>query len=487
MTALWQTVNHYWPEITAVSTVVNAIISIVFIVWILSIKKEPMSAVAWCLTVLLLPYIGAFLFLMLGYQHVHKPLKRKRRHKVSFRVLIDEATSGKSNSESQHVDLAWLGMARLASRLDAFMPTSGNLVEFYSEGQPAYDAKLAAIAGAEHHIHLEYFIIQPDSCGQQFFQVLAERARQGVEVRLLYDAMGSRRLTHRLIQSLRQSGAKCAAFLALNPLRRRIQVNLRNHRKILVVDGKLAFTGGLNLGEEYICKSDYFGYWRDTHLRLEGPAVTDLQRVFAEDWSFATNELVHGAHYFPRVEKAGMSPVQIVQSGPDQQLKSIREIYFAAIMRARKRLWIATPYFVPDTGLLGALCLAARLGVDVRILGQGKPDKWLPYLAGRYYWGDVLEAGVRVYQYKKGMMHSKVMLVDSTWASVGTANLDNRSLYLNFEVNCLLYDPALVAELEREFERDLENSEEVLKADYAKRPFVLRLAENFSRLMSPVL
>lgn len=481
------TLAQYWAEITAISTVVDVVIVIVFIAWILNIKKDPMSAVAWCLTVILLPYFGAFLFLLLGYQHVDRPLRRKRRQRASFRILLDQADADTQPTDSSAAEFSWHGMARLANRLDAFMPALGNQVDFYSEGTAAYAAKLRAIAAAQHHVHLEYFIIQPDGSGRQFFELLAEKARQGVEVRVLYDAMGSYHLNNRLLRPLRASGAKCEAFLPLNPLRRRIQVNMRNHRKVLVVDGKIGFTGGLNLGDEYVGKSAYFGFWRDTHLRLEGPAITDLQRVFAEDWNFATGELIHGAKYFPRVEAVGPSPVQIVQSGPDQELKSIREIVFAAIMRARKRLWIASPYFVPDSGILGALCLAARLGVDVRLLGQAKPDKWLPYLAGRYYWADVLEAGVRVYRYKHGMMHSKVMLVDGAWATVGTANLDNRSMYLNFEVNCLLYDPALVAALEREYTLDLQNSAEVTLEEYRRRPYLLRAAENLSRLLSPVL
>lgn len=486
MAAFWQSLNQYWPEITAVSTVINVILSIIFIAWIISVKKDPMSAWAWCLTVLLLPYFGAFLFLMLGYQHVDRPLRRKRRHRASYRVQI-EGKPDIEAGEPPQLEGVWLGMARLANRLDASSPSNGNHVELYSEGQPAYDGKFAAIAEAKHHIHLEYFIIQPDECGRQFFEVLAEKARQGVEVRVLYDAMGSYRLSNKMIGPLVKAGAKCRAFLPLNILRRRIQVNLRNHRKILIVDGKIAFTGGLNLGEEYLCKSRYFGYWRDTHMRIQGPAVADLQHIFAEDWHFATNELIHGAPYFPRLDQCGDHLVQVVHSGPDQQVKSIREIYFAAIMRARKRLWVSSPYFVPDSGLLGALCLAARLGVDVRFLGLSKPDKWLPYLAGRYYWNDALEAGVRVFQYRKGMMHSKVMLVDDAWASVGTANLDNRSLYLNFEVNCLFYDAGLVAKLAADFERDLENSSELMKEEYDRRPFVLKLAENFARLLSPVL
>jgi cardiolipin synthase len=275
--------------------------------------------------------------------------------------------------------------------------------------------------------------------------------------------------------------------LPVGLFRRHTQVNLRNHRKILVVDGRIGFTGGLNIGDEYLGKVPRFGYWRDAHMRVEGPAVSDLQRVFAEDWDFAAGELLKGPTYFPRQKGTGPLTVQVVQSGPDQELKTIREIYFAAILRARKRLWIASPYFVPDAGILDALVLAGHTGVDVRLLGLKHPDKWLPFLAGRYYWTDMLVAGVKVYQYAKGMMHSKLMLVDGQWASIGTANLDNRSLHLNFEVNCLLYDAEAVAKLEAGFLRDLEDSDPIDAEAYPKRPLSCRLPENVCRLLSPIL
>jgi len=484
----WDFVRAHWATVTAAISIVSIILTVVTIGWILTIKKEPLSAWAWCLTVILLPYMGTFLFVVFGYQHVHRPLTRKRKHKRSFRKRHVEQSDVSEVCDLSQFDSRWAGMSRLAQRLEAFPPTSGNRVTFYNEGQPAYDAKLEAIRNAQHHIHLEYFIFQPDDSGKAFIDALAEKARSGVEVRLLYDAMGSYRLSRHLIRQLRQAGGQCVPFLPLlNPLRRRVQINLRNHRKILVVDGHCAFTGGLNIGDEYLGKNKYFGFWRDTHMRIEGPAVKDLQRVFVEDWDFATGALVHGSHYFPKLPLAAGAPVQVIRSGPDQELKNIREIYFAGILRAQKRLWIASPYFVPDTGVRDALILAGHSGIDVRLLGLSHPDKWLPFLAGRYYWTDMLEAGVKVYQYTKGMMHSKLMLIDGQWASVGTANLDNRSLYLNFEVNCLLYDPAAVAELEAAFVHDLESATPLDLATYLQRPFSTRLLENVCRLFSPIL
>jgi cardiolipin synthase len=306
--------------------------------------------------------------------------------------------------------------------------------------------------------------------------------------------MGSHHLTRRRLQELVAAGGKAFPFMPVSLLRRRMQVNLRNHRKIMVVDGQVGFVGGLNIGDEYLGLVPRFGFWRDTHLRIRGPAVADLQRVFAEDWDFASGETLAQPNdgeadrlYFQPQPAGGPYAAQIVESGPDRDNKGIREIYFAAVLKARKRVWIASPYYVPDPGLRDALRLAGHLGLDVRFLGQHHPDKWLPLYAARYYWNEVLASGVKVYQYTKGMLHSKVVLVDSEWASVGTANFDNRSLHLNFEVNCLMYSTEATAALEAAFERDLEDSIRLDRHVYCRRPFAARLLENASRLFSPVL
>jgi cardiolipin synthase len=473
-------------QITAFISVVSLVVTIP---WILMSKKEPTSTVAWCLLVFFVPFLGTVLFVLFGYQHVNRPLRRKRRHKEQFRQEHAAASWSASPgpTATEKADASWEGMAHLAQRLGAFPLTNGNAIVLFHEGQPAMEAIFQSIEKARHHVHLEYFILQPDRIGGELLQLLARKARAGVEVRLLYDAMGCRRLHRWHLRPLRGAGAKCSVFLPINPLRRRIQVNMRNHRKILIVDGEVAFTGGLNIGDEYLGRVPRFGYWRDTHLRVRGPAVAALQRVFIEDWDFAADEDLREAAYFPLAEASGSTVVQVVHSGPDQESNSIRQVYFAAVLRARRRLWIASPYFVPDAGLLDALCMAGYQGIDVRILGQFHPDKWIPLLAGRSYWSDVLRAGVKVYQYTKGMTHAKVMLVDDAFASVGSANLDNRSLHLNFEVNCLIYSPDLVAELERVFLQDFESSIRLDPDVFARRPLASRIVENTCRLLSPIL
>ena len=477
----------YWQELTGWLALLDLVLVVLTFAWILHLKKEPISAIAWCLTVLLLPYLGILLFYFFGYQSIHRPLNRKRRHSRAYRLREPGGRGLPSDGTAAEADSNWEALARYAQRVDAFPLTGGNRVEFYSEGRPAFDSMLAAIAAAREHIHIEFFIFRPDDTGKLFVNALAERARNGVEVRLLYDAIGSHSLRSRILRPLQEAGGKVRAFLPLNPLRRRMQINLRNHRKILVVDGKIGFGGGYNIGDEYLGKNPFFGHWRDTFYRLEGPAVPSLQRVFAEDWDFASGEHLKDSKYFPHVPGDGSVKVQVASSGPDQEIKTIREVYFAAILKARRRLWIATPYFVPDAGLRDALCWAGRSGIDVRLLCPFRPDKWVPFLAARYYWPDMLDAGVKVYQYTKGFMHTKMMLIDGAWASVGSANFDNRSLHLNFEVTCLFYTPEAVAELEQQFQRDLASSIRLDPEVYAQRPYMSRLAENACRLLSPIL
>ena len=483
--ALAELFEQPWQDVAGWLVLLEVVLTLATLVWVLHLKKEPQAAIAWCLTVLLLPLVGPVLFALFGYQTIHRPLARRRKRRSAYRKLTGGA--GGEGERSAVVPEPWGVLAGLAHHPDGFPVTAGNRVELYHHGGPAYAAMLAAITAARHHVHMEFFIVRSDASGGRFFDALVAAARRGVEVRFLYDSVGSYALRSQLIRELRAVGGKAAAFLPLlNPLYR-LRVNLRNHRKILVVDGRVGFTGGLNVGDEYLGLVPQFGYWRDTHLRLEGPAVESLQRVFLEDWFFATHEAARGPAYYPTPAPAGDALVQIAHSGPDAEYKAIRETYFAGILRARKRVWIASPYFVPDAGLLDAILLAARSGVDVRYLGLFRPDKWLAFLAARYYWADLLAAGVKVYQYARGMMHSKYVLCDGEWASVGSANMDNRSLHLNYEANALLYDPAAVADLERHFLDDLSDSVRLDPAVYAARPLAGRLAENAARLFSPVL
>jgi cardiolipin synthase len=481
--------SQYLPHVS-VFALVDALLIVLVIPWILLKKRNPTVAVAWCLIVLFVPVLGALLFWAFGYNYVHRRVRRKRSHRRSFPAHHPpaslEATRGaEEGAPATRPELPPL--ARLALAVNAFPVSHGNAITLYHDTDHAFAAVLDAVRAARHHIHLEFFILRSDQTGAQLYNLLAEKAWAGVQVRLLYDSVGALFLRRRMLQPLLRAGGKVCEFLPVNPLRSWVQVNLRNHRKIVVVDGQLAFTGGMNIGDEYLGKSRRFGYWRDTFLRLEGPAVAGLQRIFTEDWHFAARQALTAPAYFPPLPRVGDHVVQVVESGPDQEANSLREIYFGAILSAQRRLWIASPYFVPDTGLLDALRLARYRGVDVRLLCILKPDHFLSFYASRYYWADMLAVGAKVYQYAKGMMHAKVVLVDDDWAMVGSANLDNRSLHLNFEAACMFYSPDLIAELDRQFTEDLRQSIQLDPVNYARRPFLGRLTENACRLFSPVL
>ena len=481
------TLSELLPHVT-LAAVLEILAICIAIPWVLMTKKESNAAVAWCLVVLLMPYLGVLLFWMFGYSHIHRPLRRKRLHRALFRTTHP---TGKPRPDPAALVgdpyATYQGLGHLALRVNACPVRPGNRATFYHDTNQAFDAILDAVRAARHHVHLEYFIYRPDAAGRRLTDLLTQKAKEGVEVRLLYDAMGGRSLRWRFLKPLMDAGGKVGVFLPLNPLRSLIQVNLRNHRKIAVIDGRAAFLGGMNIGDEYLGHNNYFGYWRDEVMRLEGPAVSDLQRVFAEDWDFAMKESLIREPYFPEPERAGAAVVQVAESGPDQDVNTIREIYFAAILAARERLWIASPYFVPDGGLLDALRLARYRGVDVRLLSLLRPDHYLSFYAGRYYWTDMLAVGVKIYQYARGMMHSKTVLVDGKWAMLGSANLDNRSLRLNFEAVGILHSPAEVAQLEQAYLNDLDNAVLLDAKTFAERPFLARLVENGCRLFSPML
>jgi len=476
----------YLAHITTVTFVLDAILLLTFIPWILMTKRSATAAVAWCLVVVLMPLFGALLFWMFGYAHVSRPLRRVQRQRSAFRARHPPRQQEAARGEEEDIP-TWADLGEVACKVQAFPVSAGNAVSLYHETEGAFEALLAAVVGARHHVHVEFYILRNDATTDRFIGLLADKARGGVEVRLLYDAMGCVNLQSRRLRPLFEAGGTATAFLPLNPLRSRIQVNLRNHRKLAVIDGRTAFTGGMNIGDEYLGLCADIGYWRDSFLKLEGPAVAGLQRVFVEDWDFASQEALNGDAYFPELARAGDAVVQVVASGPDQEVKTIREVYFAAILSAREHLWVATPYFVPDNGLLDALRLARYRGVDVRLLTVMRPDHRITWYAGRYYYSALLDAGVEIYQYKRGMMHAKVLTADGRWGMVGSANLDNRSMHLSFEAGCVLHTPSLVAELEEQFCRDLLDAVRLDPDAFAARPFAARLTENACRLLSPLL
>jgi cardiolipin synthase len=476
------TLSEYWPHLAAVFSAINIVLIVVFLPWVLLSKKDATATVAWCLLVLFVPLLGALLFWGFGYNYLLHRIRHQRGEHTGYRKQHPHPDGPPHQADCGRIDLG-----ELAERVNAYPPRRGNALTVYHETQHAFIALLDAIAAAQQYIHLEYFILRSDATGTRLLDLLAHKAKEGVEVRLLYDAMGSLQLKSRSLRPLLEAGGQVAGFLPLNPFHSLIRINLRNHRKITVVDGRIGFTGGMNIGDDYLGKSPVLGYWRDSFVRLEGPAVADLHRVFSEDWEFTRRETLSEEEYAPPQPPAGDVCVQIADSGPDQEINTIREIYFLAIINARHRLWIASPYLVPDNGLFDALRAARYRSVDVRILTLLRPDHYISYYAGLYYAADLLNYGVKIYLYRKGMMHAKLMMVDGLWGMVGSANLDNRSLHLNFEVGCILHDAEQIEQFEAVYERDLDDAVPLDQQSLEKRSVVSRALENACRLFTPAL
>lgn len=456
---------------------------------IVSSRRESSATLAWLLAVVLLPFAGALFYFVVGAPTFRRRTRKKRAanaevapalRRLEDALRVDQAAHwAEGELEERHRTL----MA-LAARVTDAPVLGGNELEVLDDGRAASRALEDAIAGARDHVHLEYYIFRPDETGQRVLKLLAERARAGVEVRLLYDGFGSLALREADVAELCAAGGRAAPFLPIGLWRRPFQFNFRNHRKIVVVDGKIAFTGGLNIGDEYSGRRRRYA-WRDTHMRIRGPVVVSLQEVFAEDWYFATSEDLVDARYFPPPERAGEMVAQVIDSGPDRPYQPIHRILFTAITLAQDRIWLTTPYFVPDPSIVVALQAAALRGIDVRLLLPSYGDLPLVQLAGRSFYDELLEAGCRIFEYQPVMLHAKTMTVDGCWGTAGSANMDMRSFRLNFEVNLVVYGEAFARRLEDIFLRDLERAREILR-DRTVGAWD-RFVQGAARTLAPVL
>lgn len=469
--------------VSAMATLIG-LLSLACIPAVLLRRKEAASTIAWILTLVFIPVVGIVLFWFLGRDRVRRPVRRKAttnlqvRHRISAVAKLPAGVAFDRIIAGTHPDQR--GVMRLATHVGHLDPAGGNDVRFLLGAQDTYDAQLEAIEQAKDHIHLEYYIFWPDKTGRRFLDALVAAARRGVRVRLLYDGFGSRALGRRVLAPLREAGGHVAKFFPLDPIRRAWSINLRNHRKIMVVDGRVGFTGGINIGDQFLP-------WRDIHLRIEGPAVAHLQTVFVQDWFFVTRfELVDPA-FFPEVDAHGESVLQIVQSGPDRTVDAVHRLFFGAIASARERVRITTPYFVPDRALLVALQTAAMRGLDVRLILPSESNHRVTFHAGRAFYDELLGAGVHIHECQEEFVHTKAMTVDGQLATVGSANVDVRSFRLNFELIAVLWDPHVVDGLDAIFEADLTRTKEVSLDQWRKRGLGTRLKEGVGRLCAPLL
>jgi len=461
-----------------------------FIPPLLLLKKRPSATLAWLWAIIFIPIIGAAAYFAIGTDRL-KRRRLKRRGLFSARAMRQRAESGSTDDTTaglmQRLPRRDRQFLQLVSRINRLPVSSADNLRILRDSAEFYSALEARIREAKHHVHLEFYIWNGDETGLRFLQLLKDAANRGVIVRLLLDGVGSHAFTESLLGEFNAAGGHFSWFQSLDPKRNRFFLNLRNHRKLQIIDGAIAFVGGMNIGREYEGLDAELGHWRDVQVETSGPVVSELQDVFADDWFFATGEKISDAAFFPPVRARAHDIVHVVLGGPDRRNEPISKTIVSLLNEASDRVWIATGYFVPDDVILAALELAASRGVDVRLLISEKNDHpWL-VTVGRSYYGQLLAAGVRIFEYSAGINHAKIMLADGQWAMVGSANLDYRSMRLNFELNLLFHSSERNGELARILEHDFGLCVEIDQAVFARRPFRRKFLEAALRPLSPML
>ncbi|MFB7303133.1 cardiolipin synthase [Heyndrickxia sporothermodurans] len=447
---------------------------------------------AWLLVLLFIPVAGFIIYLVFGQN-----LSRRRifywkdQEKIGIKEIAHRQIELLRNNSFPFHDERTVQYKELVYMLlvndDAIM-SHDNEVEIFIDGEDKFRSLFEDIKRANDHIHLVYYIVRNDSLGQKLVELLTEKAKEGVKVRFLYDDMGSRKLPRKFFKELIEAGGEVAAFFPAKIPMLNLRVNFRNHRKLAIIDGSIGYIGGFNIGDEYLGLDKKFGYWRDTHLKITGKAVYAMQTRFVLDWNQASaKEICYKESFFPDIQSVGYTDVQIVSSGPDSEWEQIKNGYIKMINEAKKYIYMQTPYFIPDDSLLNALKIAILSGVDVRLMIPNKPDHMFVYWATYSNVGELLKTGAKVYIYENGFIHAKMLVVDGKIATVGTANIDNRSFRLNFEVNAFLYSHHLSKRLELIYKADMEKSRELTLEDYLQRPKSIRFKESVSRLLSPIL
>ena len=440
--------------------------------------RTPQGAVGWVVILLAAPHFGVPLYLVFGH--------RRFRGYVVARTASSRVVEGINRYAETYAPVPPLPKAARTLERLAHMPVvRGNDFALLIDGEAAFRAIFEAIDGAEDYILAQFYIIRDDATGHAYAAHLKAAAARGVRVHLLIDALGTSWLPNRYIDDLRAGGVEVAYPERNRGLRSRLSLNFRNHRKTMVVDGRVAFTGGLNVGDEYLGRHPTYGRWRDTHIRLTGPIVSQMQLVYLEDWHWATRDLVDDLTWNPREEEADMNAL-VLASGPGDRTETGAMFFLTAINAAESRLWIASPYFVPDSDVLSALKHAALRGVEVRLLLPAEADHWLTWLAAFAYFDEVAEAGVEIWLWGPGFMHQKAVLVDDAIFAVGTTNLDNRSFRLNFESMAVFFDRRAAEEGERMLEADFSQARRHV-VPLSSGPLWIRIGAPVARLFSPLL
>lgn len=470
--------------------IIGYIINFILIVAIVCFeRRDPVVSLAWVLGFTLLPIGGLVIFLVFG-TGLKKHTKKRYRQK-----LERDAALTKLLHDQKHIvysdymkDTPYADIVRYLFSADNSPYTAGNEVDIFTSAQMKYASLIEDIKQAKETINMVYFIIHNDDISNKILHLLAEKARQGVQVRFLYDDFGNLLTPRKIFDELKQAGGKVVPFFPVK-LAAYSKLNHRNHRKIVVIDGKVGYVGGMNIGDEYMYGRNDIKNWRDTHMRITGPAVCFLQKYFALDWEFSTDEKLSDdleKFFIIPNEAAGGVPMQIAASGPDSDKEQIKCGMIKMMNDARDYAYIQTPYFVPDKAFMTAVTMAAEMGVDVRIMIPGVPDKPYVYYVTKSYIGELLKAGVRVYLYN-GFIHSKTIAVDDAVSTIGTTNIDIRSFQLHFEINAFMYGETITKQCRDIFMRDLEACHEVTMEEYDQRGVFNIMKEGFFRLFSPIM
>ena len=481
-----------WLNLSTIPIIVYAVSFVIALAIIFLERKNPSATLAWIMVLFMLPGFGILLYLMFS-QNISRMRIYRLTNNEYFQIagaLRKQIYSIKNkefeflNNESKK----WQDMILMHQTYSNAFFTQDNHLSIFTDGTHKFESLLADIKAATKSINVMYYIIKNDSIGRALIKTLTQKAKEGIEVRLLMDALGGRQFSQRNLEKFAESGGRYAFFFPPRFKYLNMKLNYRNHRKMVIIDDQIGYLGGFNIGGEYLGKSKKFGYWRDTHLRLLGSCVQDLNAQFILDWRFASKEsLVLNDIFKSEASDAGSTGIQIVSSGPDSDRSEVKRGYLKMINSAKKNIYIQTPYFVPDLSIIESLKSAIYSGVDVRIMIPNKPDHMFVYWATYSYAGMLLDAGAKIYIYNNGFLHAKNICVDGEVASVGSANFDIRSFQLNFETNAFIYDAEEVYKLEAIFEEDMANCEELTKEKYMTRSLQIKFKESVSRLLSELL
>ncbi|MDP5273944.1 cardiolipin synthase [Chengkuizengella axinellae] len=482
--------NNIITIVVSLVTVINILLAglVVFIE-----RRNIASTWAWLMIFLFIPIIGFLAYLFFGRQVKKKNFYHLSAEEERFlKSAVDEQERKLQNSDEfnqtkilkDHSKLLLMNLKSATALI-----STDNEIDIFNDGEDKFSALFEDIRAAKHEINIQYYIIQPDSLGKKLRDELIIKAKEGVKVRVLYDEIGSKRIKSTFFKELVSSGGEVEVFFPSFLKLINFRINNRNHRKLCIIDGKVAYIGGFNVGNEYLGQNKKFGYWRDTHLKVKGESVNHIQGRFVLDWYQAKREDNHKLEQFVfQAEKhSGSSPVQIVDSGPHSETEHLKYMYIKLIMSAKKSVYIQTPYFIPDASFMDACKMALLTGVDLRIMIPNKPDHPFVYWATLLYAGELLNYGAKILLYEKGFIHAKTIVVDNEVASVGTTNIDMRSFKLNFEVNAIIYDEKVSKQLNDMFIEDTMHSSELTIEKYKERSLYIRFKEAISRLLSPIL